>query len=98
MSRERMVTRTIIITKGTMLGLNIETKEAATETFSIPGKHTGQEALKKLQKDYIDKLFQPVAVTEYTNDEVLYGMSESDFLKHAKALMPRKKYGNYKED
>lgn len=98
MSKERMVTRTIVITKGTMLGLNIETKEAATETFSIPGKHTGPEALKKLQKDYIGKPFQPVTVTEYTNDEVLYGMSESDFLKHAKALPPRKEYGNDKED
>ena len=90
MARERMVTRTVMVTKVQVICLNVETVETTINTFELSGNFTSKEqVLKALKKLYETETFKVVAVQELFENEVLYGMLESEFIKIAKVLPPR---------
>ena len=95
MARERMVTRTVLVTTVEVMCLDITTAKAETVSYEISGSYPDfNSALKVLKKQYETDTFKVVAVQKTTENEILYGMSEIDFIKSAKVLPPR---GNKEE-
>ena len=93
MARVRMVTRTINATVCTVLCMNEQTKETIVETVKIGGIYKDDKSLMKaVSKAYdVEGEKKALYVTATENEEVLYGMPESEFLKVAKVLPPRSK-------
>lgn len=92
MARERMVTRTVEQTTAEVMCLNVETAEVTIESYTIGGTPTESELLKKLRKMYETETFKLVAIQKIETDTLLLGMTEEDFIRHAKVLPPRKDY------
>ena len=90
--KEKMVTRTFDITDVTFMGINLETKQVETMTLSVPGKIDDHDAaLVAVRKVNQNPKIVPSVVTSLDSREELYGMTESEFLKHSKKLPPRAK-------
>lgn len=90
MARERMVTRTVIVTKVTALCLNIETAEPFNKDVSLSGTFKDKQAVEKAAKKVIDNDTEKcVTVVEYHETEILYGMTEQKFIELSKVLPPR---------
>ena len=90
MARERMVTRTVLVTKVQVICLNVEKVETKIETYELSGVYTSTEqVLKALKKLHETETFKLVAVQELVENEVLYGIPEAEFIKIAKVLPPR---------
>lgn len=95
MARERMVTRTIVTTTIEVLVINIETAEVGTKYFSLGQNMVKDEktmlnnAQAMMDEQAGNNLWKCVVVKNIVEEETLYGMTEQDFLKYAKALPPR---------
>lgn len=89
MSRERMVTRTINITEVSVICLEVSTAEVTIKNYDMNGIFTEVEALKALKKKYETNNFKLVHVEKISMNELLYGMSEEDFIRFATILPPR---------
>ena len=95
MARERMVTRTISTTTIDVLVINIETSEVGTKHFVLGQNMIKDEkAMLSNAQDMLNietgnALWKCVAVKGLKEQETLYGMPESDFIKYAKVLPPR---------
>ena len=90
--RKRMVTRTVTTTEVELLCLNILTAEPFNETAVIPGTYTSNEKILKVLRPVLDtKETKIVSVSRAEIKHTLYGMSESDFIKLAEVMPPRKK-------
>ena len=89
MSRMRMVTRTINVSKVKALCINTETCEVSGLELELTGEtYTKEKALKDLKKVYDTANLKVVDVKEITVTEEIYGLSEIEFLKVAKKLDP----------
>lgn len=89
MARERMVTRTVVVTRCEALCVDVRTIETTVSIYDLSGNYsTVDDALKALKKTYETDTFKVVAIQKMTENEVLYGMSELDFIKQAKVLNP----------
>lgn len=87
---EKMVTRTISTTTATVLGLDLSTDEAVQRKVTLSGEFkTSKDLLKAIRKKCELDVFEPVKIIDSKVTEKLYGMSETEFLKHAKVLPPR---------
>ena len=84
-----MVTRTIDTTIVQVVGLNTSTKEVITADIEVAGSVKDIRLLKMMNEQYapVDTVYVQASVKEVISK--LYGMSESDFIKHAKVLPPR---------
>ena len=92
MARERMVTRTVELTIAEVMTLNVTTAEVKTIAYEVGGGLTDEKAvIKAVRKLHETDTFKCVAVQAISTKEILYGMSEIDFIKHAKVLPPRTK-------
>ena len=94
MARVRMVTRTVNVTEAEVMCLTVSTAEVSTVKFKLSGNITeSTEALKLVKKQHETKDFKPTAVLSLNTKEVLYGMTEEQFIKLAEVLPPRKLCG-----
>lgn len=90
MARERMVTRTVVYTVATVLCLNTETAEPYNDTISLSGTFKDEKAILKKCKKLLENDTVSVAkVVDVRVAEKLFGMSEQEFMSHAKELPPR---------
>ena len=92
MARERMVTRTVTAVEYEVMTVDMVSKSVSMDKVVIPSGDTmTDKARDKAIRASVPegKLF--VQVVSQTTSEVLYGMSESDFIKLAKVLPPRTK-------
>lgn len=95
MARERMVTRTISTTTIEVLIINIETSVVGTKHFVLGQNMIKDEktmlsnAQDMLNVETGNTLWKCVAVKNVKEEETLYGMPESDFIKYAKVLPTR---------
>ena len=89
MAREKMVTRTLIITTVEVMTVDITTATTGTDRFDIVGDHTFDTALKAVKELYETETTKIVTITDLVLNDYLYGMPESDFIKMAKILPPR---------
>ena len=92
MARERMVTRTVELTIAEVMTVDTTTAKVETIAYEIGGGLTEEKAiLKAVKKLHETDTFKCVSVVSVTIKEILYGMSEIDFIKNAKVLPPRTK-------
>lgn len=90
MARAPMVTRTIKTTHATLMCVDTESAEVCNKDVVLPRTYESEnDALKAAQKRYQTDTFKVVAVVASKVSEALYGMSEADFIAHAKELPPR---------
>lgn len=90
MARVPMVTRTITTTKVNVMCLDIETGEPCNTITVVPRTYKDDEALLKKVKEVLEtETLKPVHVVSKEEIETLYGMSEQEFIEHAKVMPPR---------
>ena len=87
---EKLITRTVATTSVTVLGLNPLEQAAETRCITLVGDYEDFEKALKAIPEAQD--FIAVKVISTFKTESLYGMSEAEFLAHAKKLPPRKIY------
>lgn len=93
MARERMVTRTVLLTSVEVMCVNVETAEVSINNYELSGySMNADDAMKQLKKLYETDNFKLVAIQGMEEKEILYGMTEADFIKLAEVLPPRKVY------
>lgn len=91
MARVPMVTRTIVTTKANVMCLNVETGEPFNKSVVVPRTYKDKEELLKKVKPVIEtETEKAVHVVDFEEIETLYGMTEQEFIEHAKILPPRK--------
>lgn len=90
MARAPQVTRTIKTTNCTLMCVHTETAEVFNKDVVLPRTFEDDNAiLKAAKKVHETDTIKVVAVVQSSVTETLYGMSESDFIAHAKPLPPR---------
>lgn len=89
MARQRMVTRTVEVTKVTFMTLNVLTAKVENVTKELTGKVDKESALKFAQKKFQSETVKYAAVVSLETEEQLYGMLETEFIKHAKKMDSR---------
>lgn len=92
MARERMITRTVATSEYVCMTVNTATRQVEDITVSIPsGMTMTDKARQKAISDALPETNTIVQITSESVKEILYGMSEDDFIKYAKVLPPRAK-------
>ena len=89
MARKRMVTRTILTTKATVLCMDTESLTSEYKDVILPRTYKDDEKLFKAVKNAVDTdTYKAVKIEENSSVETLYGMDEQDFIDNAKILDP----------
>ena len=91
MARKPMITRTVTITKATVLCVNTVAEETVTQVVEVPRTYTDDSKLLKAVKETFDATIIPVKVISTETVETLYGMTEQQFIELAEKLPPRTK-------
>lgn len=94
MRKEKLVTRTVITLKVSVLGFD-NTDTPTKATFEIPEME--EKNIVKFLTATAEN-FTPCKVVSIERVETLYGMPESVFIKNAEKLPPRKQYDNRQGD
>lgn len=92
MARERMVTRTVCNGVFDVMAVNTTTKEVVNLTVKVPSYNAiNEKQILAIINDTLPVDLVHVMHTLNDVEEVLYGMTEVDFMKYAKVLPPRTK-------
>ena len=87
MRKEKLITRTIISTKATVLLYNADTKETHEESFTLSGiikkDVTIENKVKKELEESGRFTEKVVAVLSSDDIDALYAITESEFIAHA---------------
>lgn len=100
MKKEKMITRTVLITEVTARVINKETLEVGDTTVLINKMFKNHELLENATSEYIDKLglnLKFVSILHTEEKQILYGMSESEFIKNSIVLPSRTKKDSQNE-
>ena len=89
MARKRMVTRTVMQTTAEVMTLDVITTEVQVQSYVIAGQYSDEELLKKLQNLFQTDKLKLAHIESQTCKELLFGMDEVDFIRHAKVLPSR---------
>lgn len=89
MAKERMVTRTIESAKVEVMAVDTVTADARVLEFICEPQKDNEKYLKVLRKMHETDTMKLVAVNKVELETQLYGMSEVEFLEHARKLPPR---------
>ena len=90
MRKDKMITRTIKAITADVMCLDTETADVKTVSVNIPSNYTDEKTAMKFLHNYIDTdTFKAVKIIATTETEILYGMPETEFIKHATILPPR---------
>jgi len=87
---KRMVTRTVTITTGTAVLINVNDLTPSEMSFQLPGEFKTPEQIMKSLTPVANGL-KVIAVKNIEKKEVRYGMTEEDFIASAKVLPERTK-------
>lgn len=91
MARIPMITRTITITKATVMCLNVVQAEPYTQVVTLPRSYKDDNALLKDVKPIIETdEIKAVHIVAKEESEILYGMPENDFIERAIVLPKRR--------
>lgn len=93
MARVKMVTRTVSMTICEVMLVDVTSATVSNGEVKLSGTYdTTGNALKAIKKLYETDTIKYVTVTSMRNEEVLYGMTEEEFIMYANVLPPRKTY------
>lgn len=85
-----MVTRTITTTRANVMCLDVQAGEPFNKEITVPRTYKDDETLLKTVKPLIEtETVKAVHIVSKTTIETLYGMTEQDFIEHAKVLPER---------
>lgn len=99
MARVPQVTRTIATTNVTLMMVDTTAGEVYNKDVILPRTYEDDKAvLKAAKKLYDSEEHKVVQVVRTSVAETLYGMSEADFIAHAKVLPPRSGTADQPED
>ena len=91
MARKPMVTRTVKVTHAECLWLNVETGESERKIFDVTGTiKDDAKLLSKVKHLYDAEDGKIVHIYGSTVEEILYGMTEEQFVAGAEILPNRK--------
>lgn len=90
MRKEKLITRTIVVSNCKFMCVDVETANVEVIRAELTGKLDNETALKIYKSTVESETFKVVACQSIDYIEQLYGMSEKEFIKHAKILPPRK--------
>lgn len=96
MRKEKMITRTIVQTTASVMTIDVTNSEVSIFETKIGGVYTDTELLKVLKKIYETDTYKLVYIESNTHEEILLGMTESQFIKYATVLPRTKKAGEKK--
>ena len=92
MARKPMVTRTITTTRVNVLCLDIIKAEPFNKEVTLPRTYKDDKKLLKTVAEVIDNdSVKAVSIVDKVELETLYGMTEQEFIDHAKVLDPEKR-------
>lgn len=87
MPRVPQVTRTIQTTKVTVLCLDIETGETFNDYLVLPRTYKDEKAMLKQVEEVVNTdTVRAVHIVDSEVQKIRYGMSDQEFIKHAKVL------------
>ena len=90
MARVSMVTRTITSSEISVIALDVNTCEVVKTVHVLFGEmENNDKTLKKVQDTFNTSTVKIVSIESIKTITSLYGMSESDFIAHAKILPSR---------
>ena len=90
MARVPMVTRTIVATKATVMCLDVQAGEPCNKAVTVPRTYKDDESLMKKVRPLLEtETLKAVHIVDKEEIETLYGMTEQEFIEHAKVLPPR---------
>ena len=90
MARIPQVTRTITTTQAKVLCLDLQTQQTVTKFVTVPRTYKDDAAVLKAVKRAVETdNLKAVHIVDTTVDETLYGMTEDEFIQHAKPLPAR---------
>nr|DAP09110.1 MAG TPA: hypothetical protein [Caudoviricetes sp.] len=99
MARVPMVTRTIVTTKVKVLCLDVQKGEPFNETVTVPRTHKDDEVLLKKVRPLLEtETVKAVHIVDKEEIETLYGMTEQEFIQHAKVFPARNAANTEKTD
>ena len=89
--KQKMVTRSVTITKVTLMCVDTVGAEIFNTDVEILGKQKNAEKLLNRCKELLesDSSTKVVEIVRLTEEKRLYGMPETDFVKQARLLPPR---------
>ena len=90
MRKEKLITRTIVVSNCEFMTVDVETANVEIVTAELTGKISKDEALKQYKSTAETGTLKVVACQSINYTEQLYSMTEKEFIKHAKVLPPRK--------
>ena len=89
MARVPMITRTIQTTVCDVLCLNVETAEPFNKQVTLPRTYKDENSMLKMVKSVLDTDNEKVVhVVNSHVEETRYGMTEQEFIEHAKVIPP----------
>lgn len=91
MRKEKMITRTITQTSAQVMAIDVTNSEVSIFETKIGGVYTDIELLKMLKKIYETDTYKLINIESNKHEEILLGMSESQFMEYATVLPPRTK-------
>lgn len=95
MARVPQVTRTIQTTNVSVLCMDIQNREPINIDVVLPRTYKDDETMLKAVKKIAETdTIKPVQIVSSMVQEILYGMSEQDFISHAEVLPPRNTINN----
>ena len=89
MSKEKMITRTIVLTEVDVMCVKVSEAQVSTHKYTLCGTYDTLSALQKIKEDYETPDFKPTAVMSMKSSELLYGMTENEFIRYGQILPPR---------
>lgn len=88
MARERMITRTILVTDCEVMCVDTVSAGVTIETYSLSGEEYTTETALKALKRFETETKKVVSVQTIKTHTEMYGMKEIDFIKMASRLNP----------
>lgn len=86
MAKEKLITRTVLSTRVTVLGVDEETGESGNRTYIIPGDYKDKDkekVIKKVNTVNQEKSYHPSVIVEMITDKKVMGLEISKFLELA---------------
>ena len=90
MRKEKMITCAVTQTTAQVMAIDVTNSEVSIFEAKIGGTYTDTDLLKKLKEIYETDTYKLVHIESNTHEEILLGMTESQFFKYATVVITDK--------
>lgn len=86
MARKKLITRDVAITTGTVMVVDIQTKQVEETDFKIVGSYVNNDKILQIVEASMPHGVKPVQVIDSTIEKKLFGVTEKDFVNYGVEL------------